>query len=27
VGLIAWTWFALPLSRRLEGDDESGPDR
>jgi amino acid transporter len=26
MGLIAWTWFALPLSRRLDDDATGDPD-
>jgi amino acid transporter len=27
MGLIAWTWFALPLSRRLDNAESDTPDR
>lgn len=27
IALIGWTWFALPLSRRLDDDEPDGSDR
>lgn len=27
MALIAWAWFALPLSRRLDDEESDGPDR